>query len=252
MLRAALISLALALPLGGAVARAQRIPAPPLRAALMSCRTGPEPADRYAVFSASMPGSDRAARMWLRFDLYLRRPGHRLWHHLDVPKWGLWQKSAPGVPGLVAAKRVDALAPPASYRAFVRFRWYDDSGRIVRSARRITRVCRQPDPRPDLELGAVSATPAGPETARYAVVVRNTGQSAAGPFALALTAGDAEQPATPVDGLAAGDERPVTIEGPRCAPGGTIGIALDPENMVDEVHEPAGPVIRPCPPGARG
>jgi CARDB len=252
MLRAALISLALAVPLGGAVARAQTATAPPaLRASLVTCQTGLEPADRYAIFSASMPASGQATHMWLRFDLYVRKPGHRAWHHLDVPKWGVWQKSNPGVPGLVAAKRVDELAPPASYRAFVRFRWYDDTG-IVRSERRLTRACPQPDPRPDLVLAAVTATPSGAETARYAVVVRNAGRGAAGPFTLVLSTADGEQPAAPVEGLAAGDGRLVTIEAPRCTPGETIRIALDPENMVDEVHEAVGPVVRPCPLEARG
>ena len=50
--------------------------------------------------------------------------------------------------------------PPADYRAQIRFRWYDKKGRLQRSARKTTRACRQPDPRPDLRvLGFVSLAP---------------------------------------------------------------------------------------------
>ena len=60
--------LVLALP---AAAQAQ---APPLRAKLAACTSGPTAAVRTATFVGSMPAVAGTKRMWMRFDLLARMP----------------------------------------------------------------------------------------------------------------------------------------------------------------------------------
>jgi len=164
-----------------------------------------------------------------------------------VPKFGTWQKSLPGKPGFIYEKRVDQLQAPASYRAQVRFRWYDAHGKLQRQSRRTTRTCHEPDPRPDLAVGKVTATDAGAGRLRYLIRVRNDGRSDVGAFDTVLTVGGAAQPPATVAGLPAGGATKVAVVAPRCAPGSRIQIALDPAGVIDEAHEGNNVVSRACP-----
>ena len=74
-------------------------------------------------------------------------------------------------------KTVQGLLAPASYRAVVHFRWRDARGKLIRSERAVSGICRQPDSRPDLVIRNVKADPAG-----YVAVVFNRGREAAGAF----------------------------------------------------------------------
>ncbi len=84
----------------------------------------------------------------------------------------------------------------------MRFRWYDAHGKLQRQARRTTRTCHEPDPRPDLAVGKVTATVVGAGKLRYVIRVRNDGRSDVGPFDTVLSvdgkraaAGDGRGPA---------------------------------------------------------
>jgi len=223
--------------------------APPLAVTLDACQKGvSDTAVRSATFSASMPAIKRSARLWVRFDLYLRASSAKLFKRLAVPKWGVWQKSKPGVPGFIVSKRVDALVPGFSYRAYVQFRWYDKSGRILRTERRTSALCVQPDPRPDLSPGpAISGVALDATHARYTVAVRNRGLSAAGPFGVTLSvAGETLDPA-PLAGLAAGAAESLTFDGPSCRAGTQITVSADPENTVDEASETDNVTVLRCP-----
>src|SRR3954468_8670807 len=144
-----------------APAAARAAPArPPLRARRVACTTAPGAPARRATFTASMPAVARTARMAIRFDLLQRMEGDAEFARVALPAWGRWERSEPGRTGFIWTKTVRALRAPGAYRARVLFRWYDTSGRVVRRARRVTRVCREPDPRPDLQAGALGR--AGP------------------------------------------------------------------------------------------
>jgi hypothetical protein len=236
---------ALALPAG---AQAQ---APPLRAKLTACQSGPAAADRTATFVGSMPAIAGTKRMWMRFDLYARIPPSTDFAALKAPKLGVWQKSAPGKAssGFVFTQRVQGLIAPASFRAQVRFRWYGKGGRLLRSATRNSALCKQPDQRADLRAGSLDAV-RGPQPgeATYQLEVRNDGHTAAGPFDVVLTVGGAEQPAQRVsEGLAAAASRTVTFAAPRCEPGSILRFELDAEDEVDESGELDDVVERACP-----
>ena len=229
-------------------AAAQR---PALAATLDECRASADPALRSAAFTASMPALTRTRRMQMRFDLQQRTAGGG-YVTLRLPRWGVWQRSRPGVPGFVYTKRVSALQAPARYRAVVRFRWLDARGRLQRRARRVTAICRQPDLRPDLHAGDLAAEPgAAPGTASYRFTVANRGRGDAGPFNVVLTANRTPQPAQRLGGLAAGASEVVTLIGPRCAPGSIVRVTVDSASEVVESRERDNPVDVPCPFSAR-
>lgn len=220
---------------------------PRLAARLAACHTGADPADRYAVFEASMPSLGRTDRMWMRFDLQQRLRPDAPWTGVAVPKLGIWNRSLPGRPGFIYTKRIDQLAAPAAYRTVVRFRWYDASGRLLRRARLLTAACRQPDPRPELGVGGVTAAPGPPGQATYAITVRNRGRGGAGAFATVLAVDGRPWPALAVPGLAARQSQVVLVSAAACAPGSLIEVTVDPDGAVDEADETNDDVTRPCP-----
>ncbi len=236
------IALVLAALAGAAPARAQK---PPLSAALVSCQTGRDATERHAVFTAAMPAMVRTRRMAMRFDLYERAPSAKSYSHVDVPKWGVWERSHRYVPGFIFTKRVEGLAPPATYRAVVRFRWFDAAGRLQRQARRETGPCRQPDLRPNLTVGSVTADDRG-----YLVEVLNDGRGDAGPFSLTVGAGQQALTAD-VDGLPAGQRRTVAVAADRCRAADRVVVRLDPGREVDEADETDNSASQPCPNPAR-
>ena len=218
----------------------------PVKAKLTDCHVDAQPADRFAVFVGQMPALQGTKRMWMRFDLYERNPG-RNWRHLTVPKFGTWLKSQRGVPGFIFEKRVDQLQAPADYRAQIRFRWYDKKGRLQRSARKTTRACHEPDPRPDLAIGKVTATEAGQGRLRYLIRVRNDGRGDVGAFDTVLSVDGNPQPTATVSGLPAGGQTKVAVVGQRCELGSQLQVAVDTAGTIDEASESNNAVSRPCP-----
>lgn len=263
MPRLALIAgLVLAALVGGAPAHAVTTTTPPtttpttpapapaplaLRATLDSCQVTAVATNRSAVFSGSMPSIAKTWRMRMRFDLYTRRPSSSKWKRVTAAKWGVWHVSRPRVPGFVFTKVVDGLDAPAVYRAIVQFRWYDKQARLLRATQRMTPTCVQPDSRPDLRLGSVTAIATGASTARYTIVVRNAGLTNAGPFGLVLAVGDKRVAVAISAGLAIGQQRMVTVDAPSCTATGKLSVLLDPENAVDEAGGRDVPVTRVCP-----
>jgi CARDB len=233
--------IALAAP---AAAHAQ---APPLRAKVTTCSSGPLPTDRLAAFTGSMPAIKGTSRMWMRFDVLAR--GTKGFAPLKAPGLGVWQKSAPGHPvGFVFTQRVQALPTPGSFKAVVRFRWYGKGGKLLRSSSRETPVCKQRDQRPDLEIGDLDAVPGpGPGQATYSLVVRNDGRGPAGPFDVLLSGAGPDQPPQRVLGLAAGASTTLVFAAPLCVPGSTLRVAVDARGEIPEAAEADDAAERTCP-----
>lgn len=216
---------------------------PPLRATVESCETSPLEAERVATFVGSMPARAGANRMHIRFDLERRRPGDRHWRRLKAPGFGTWERSAANVAGFVFRKRVIGLPVPASYRTWVRFRWIAADGTTVRAAQARTLACTQPDLRPNLVPGALTAiVDAQPGLAVYTLAVRNTGRSAASGFNVRVGTGVAEF--GPLD---PGEQRSIAMIALACAPGTTIVASVDEDGRVDESSERANSTRRHCP-----
>jgi hypothetical protein len=243
-----LVTLAcLAAPLAAAPA-ADAQQRPPLGARLVSCTTGPASVSRTATFTARMPALEGTQQMWMRFDLLQRTPGEAEYEVVRLPAWGVWQRSQPGRTAFIYTKTVERLRAPGAYRARVRFRWYDAAGRLQRRATRTTRTCREPDQRPDLTAGALTAAPGfGADSAAYLLDVDNSGRGPAPPFDVVLAVAGMPQPALAVSGLAPGESRLLSIPGPKCVPGSTVRFVLDAGGEVAESDEADDVVDRPCP-----
>lgn len=228
---------------GGDAAMAQTAAVPPrLAASLEKCETSPLAEQRAASFVGSMPAIKGATRMAMRFHLQRRRSGEALWHRVRAEGLGVWETSKAGRAGFVFHKRVAGLGVPASYRAIVRFRWRSDEGKLVRSERRRTRACLQPDLRPDLIVGTLSAVlDVRPALAVYTLTVRNDGRSAAGAFAVRVAGTVVEVPS-----LAAGDRVELLVVAAVCAPGSSVEASVDVDRRVEESQE-RNALQRDCP-----
>lgn len=127
---------------------------PKLAVTLPTCTSGATAPERALTVSGSMPATGATHKMWMRFELYQKLPGTATtFERVKLPVWNSWVKSDPDVSGLVFERTVDSLVTPADYRIVVRFRWYNESGKRIKSKARTSKVCRQ-------TATATDATPA--------------------------------------------------------------------------------------------
>lgn len=240
--RAAALALAVCAVSVPASAQAQA-PVPPdrpdLAATVTQCTTGVLDTDRSVDFTGSMPAVDKAVSMAMRFELYERPGDTGPYTRLKVPGFSTWNRSDRGVAGFVYDKRVERLAAPSAYRVEVRFRWLDARGKVVKTARRTSPSCHEPDLRPDLHVTRLLVGPARPDgTAVYSVTVANAGRSAVlAPFTTSLTLGGATAGTQTLTGLGAGASSTLTFTAPRCVPGADVVATADAGQAVDEVAE---------------
>jgi hypothetical protein len=223
--------------------------APSLRASITACTTGAVAEERTLTVTAAMPAGG-ASRMAVRFDLLQRRPGTG-WRRVWAPTLGRWERSQPGRAGFVYHKRVGSLRAPALYRAVVRFRWLDAEGRVLRQARRLAGTCRQPDPRPDLRVLRLVATPIDGDLVRWSGVVQNAGRGDAPAGSALLEVGTRPGLAAPVPALGAGRQATVTWDGPHCAEGDAVRVTADHDGRIDEADERNNALTIACPAIAR-
>lgn len=241
-----LATAALAGAFSAPMAQAAQRPAP--KASLTACKTSADAAKRSLTFRAVAATSAPGQRIEIRFDLLQHTPGSGREQRIDGGGLGTWTRSGAGVTRYERFLTVQNLTAPATYRGAVRFRWINAAGKVVRSAVRFTRTCRQPDLRPDLRV-----TPLGvrrgdtSDVFRYRMFVRNAGTAASGDFDLLLAVDGAAQPAQTAEGLGALAGRVVTIAAPRCEAGtGSVSITLDPDNRVAESDEANNAMTVPC------
>ncbi|HEV2998357.1 MAG TPA: hypothetical protein VGX16_04570 [Solirubrobacteraceae bacterium] len=112
-------------------------------AAVDECLTSGEQGRRAATFSAQMVALPGTQRMTMRIDVQVRTPTEPF-HAVLAPGLEVWRRSSPGVNVFKYLSQVTNLSAPASYRAFVRFRWLGPKGRLLRRAQRMTTSCVQP------------------------------------------------------------------------------------------------------------
>lgn len=226
-----------------AAAPASALPRSAAKARLAECDTEA----RGAVFQGEMRAVGGATRLQMRFRLQTRTaPGER-WTRVEAPGWGVWTTADPGIRRYVFTRRVAGLPAPGHYRAAIAYRWLDAAGHATARARRATGACRQPDPRPDLEVAGVRAQAgSAPGRLRYLVTLRNTGRSLADAFLVELTVGE-EVLSTLLDPLAAGGRFEAALEGPACAADTPLTLRVDPDARVDERDETGNTVTTPCP-----
>ncbi len=210
------------------------------------CATSPAQAGGHLVADGTMKAIRGSSRMQIRFELQSRTPDRPAWHTLVAPGFGVWNSADPGVRRYVYQKRVEALAAPADYRMVLQFRWLDGNRQLAQQ-RRVTRVCRQPDVRPDLVPRRLAVKGAGGGARRYVVGVANSGGSDAGPSSVVVMINGSPLPAAAVPALRAGARTQIEMTGPRCAPGSNLVVRVDADGRVDESVEAGNELVRPCP-----
>lgn len=229
---------------------------PKLAASLAACETGPDAAQRFAVFTGSMPARKGTHRMSMRFDLQEvdpapaaagGQPAAAMPERVAAPKLSQWNRSKRDVAGFVYTKRVTRLEQGRWYRAVVRFRWHDRRGRVQRSARRVTPFCHQPDQRPNLALEAFSR----PRPGAYLVTIVNTGMTAAPASTVSVEPRPETDFQRAVPPLAPGERTSVVVEADPCAPSSVVVVQLDRHGVVDESREDDDRVELACPPADR-
>lgn len=218
------------------------------KARLMDCESALGQADRFAVFEGRMRSIPGAERLQMRFTLQVHDQSSQRWRAVPAPGFGRWVSSDAGVSRYVYTKRVENLVAPAAYRSVVRFRWLNARGRRLGADHAHSPTCLQADLRPNLQPLDIQVQP-GPEATRatYAIPVANKGRSPAAAFGLVVTVDGQALPPQGVDAIPPGERRFVFVEGPRCKPGSTLAVDVDPSGAVDERIEVDNRITRPCP-----
>jgi hypothetical protein len=154
-------------------------------------------------------------------------------------------------------KTVFQLNAPGTYRFRVSFRWIGAGGRVLGSAVRYTKPCRQHERRPDLMVVtpiAVVPTPDQPGHDTYTAVVSNAGATATGPFQIAFVSTDPNTAAQTItiSGLPpkpkpGWDRGVVSFVGPLCASASQPEIIADFAHQVDDLNRLNNSAYATCP-----
>ena len=246
MRRLLLITFALAVGAGAAGA-AQAAHAPEAGAAAASASAKLDtcsPAERTASFTGRMESVRRARQMAMRFTI-LERFGTAPFARVEAPGLDVWHKSRRGVRVFAYTQRITALRDAGSYRARVRFRWFDAKGRRILSRSRRSPACRQPGPLPNLRIGKIAAR-RGPvdSTVIYSVNVLNVGVVEARKVSVVVTVDGAALDARQVEVMGPGERRTLQFTGPVCERG--VRAAVDPKNDIGELVEEDNVRSLPC------
>lgn len=195
--------------------------------------------------SATFEGSIRAIRgssqLAMRFTLQARSEDQPAWAAIKAPGFGSWLSARPGKTRYVYDKTVNALPAPGDYRVVVRYRWRDAGGDVLDREKKVSRVCSQDDPRPDLQPLDLTRSATG-----WVLTVANGGATTAAATPATLrVAGQLLTATSPT--LPAGTEAKVLFTGPACAPGDVLVATVDPDDDVDEADEAGNVLTVPCP-----
>ncbi len=129
------------------------------------------------------------------------------------------------------------------------FRWRSDAGKIIRTGRKVTVACKQPDTAPDLVVREPSIV-AGPrnDVVLYKATVSNLGAGSAAPFDVVLAVNGVAQPAQRIGPLAPGATAPITFQAPRCEAGTIVRFTVDAKAEIQESDETNNALERRCAP----
>jgi CARDB len=243
-----LCALTAALAVGSAPAPAA-VPGKP-RVSVPVCHSDVAPLDRRITWVGQMDSIRPGNRMEMRFDVYVKTPTEPAWKLVTAPDLGIWNRAKAGTTQYKFRQKAVNLSAPASYKARVTFRWLGPGKGDKTVKVKTSKVCQQTDPRPNLRVVRLDATPLKGSMANYQVVIRNTGGSAAtGPsgFDVAVAVDRVAQPSKNVLGLRPGELVQVNIRAPRCVQGGTVRAQVDPDHRIDQSDRADDVLELPCP-----
>jgi hypothetical protein len=233
----------------GAAAAVALVGASPAAAAkvagvkLLSC----SPGDHSAVYQGRMtrvPGTDR---MELRYTLLARPSGtkKRAEARLRVPGLDSWHRSKPGVGTFAWKQQLLNLAPGASYRVRVDYRWLDVDGAVIRSLQRRSAPCSQGDRLPNLRVRVDGASPTRTDGVwRYRIAVGNVGLAGARVSTVRLLVDGSLVDVELTPPLGIGVWNPLTVRGPACTMG--VDVDVDHDKVIAESNETDNGAHMPC------
>jgi hypothetical protein len=147
-------------------------------------------------------------------------------------------------------KSVYNLAVPFSYQFRVSFRWTGQNGKVLGTATRYSRTCRQRELRPDLTVTSItiSAIAGHPKKELYTAVIVNQGLTGAGPFQVLFAPGDSSAPTTDtVNFLGAHKTRTLAFTGPLCDSANPPTVSADSASQVNDFDRTNNVVAATCP-----
>ncbi len=239
-----------------AAARAHVVRAP--RAALVApiCQTALDPPARAVSITAVMRPVTGTQKLAVEFQLLQRPAGAATWAPVAGPGLGVWvSPTSPATLGQrpddvwYVKKPVADLAAPAGYRFAVSFRWLGTGTTVLQTVTELSRVCREPELRPDLAVQSVSAgpDPSHPKREIYSAVIQNLGLTGAGPFIVELSvAGQAILERT-VQHIAPHESLTVLLPGPACDPTQPPTVTVDPNGQIDVYSRTQATLAAQCP-----
>ncbi len=247
-------SLAGALVTGGSVASA----AAPPRADLtqFACQKALDPANRSVSVQAVMRPLTGTRKLAVKFDLLERTPTSVAATALHAEGLGVWitptDPTLGQLPGDVwrLNKSVLNLDAPATYQFRVTYRWTGPRGKVLGTASKFSRTCRQRELRPDLlvESITVSSVTGHPEKDLYTAVIANQGATGAGPFEVLFAPGDTSMPITrTVAFLASGATQQMQFVGPVCDAASPPTVTVDATSEVDDFNRANNVMAAVCP-----
>jgi hypothetical protein len=201
-----------------------------IKVGLLDCSVS----EQAATFRGRMSRLPGSVRMGMRFTLQ-ERTGAGVFGAVEAPGLERWRRSKRGVGTFAYRQEVRALVRNTAYRMRVDFRWWSASGRVIRRARRRSRVCRQYEALPNLRARVMRA--AGAKVAgvvHYLVRVRNFGGAEAPQSSVRLTV-DGNVIDTRTVPLGAGKQRTLRFRGPDCRH--TVEVRADPDALLVESSE---------------
>lgn len=227
---------------------------PKASVSVAKCRSAATYAERRLEFRASMSAISGGGKMELRYTLY-RRFNNQSRFRAVTPAPGSslaqWLTSSdPAATRYIHSLAFTPIETAAEYRVKVSYRWLNSNGKIVKRAKRTSKLCKQRRGLPDLKIVDVQRYPNSgtvfPEfPVVWAVTIQNVGASSAsfatspilsGTAAAGLTDGTVADSLDPLDTIPAGGTLVRQLYGQECR-SGPVDVTVDPLNVVREKNE---------------
>lgn len=221
-----------------------------------SCQNALDPSNRSVSVESVMRPVTGTLRMAVKFQLLegavgtlpttvVRGTGLNAWLTPDDPTLGqlpgdVWQLT----------KSVINLGAPAVYAFHASFRWTGAHGRVLHTAQRTTRTCRQRELRPDLLVKSLTITPiaAQPGEDLYTAVIGNRGLTGAGPFEVLFDPADGTAPTIDtIAWLGSRQSRTLSFVGPACNAAQPPTVTADAADQVDDYDRANNEMTATCP-----
>jgi CARDB len=200
--------------------------------------------DRSAVFYGRMRRVRGTKRMRMKFTLLERAAGLHRFVHVAAPGLKRWRKSAEGVRAYGYSQEVRGLHGGSAYRMRVRYRWYGEDHKLLKSARRTSRVCRMYVPLSNLRPRIVDTSALGDGVWRYRVRVTNLGQVSADDVAVQLSVDGGVVNTETISHLDPGESQRLALDGPACRR--KYAFLVDPHGTIAEINETDNKAAASC------